>query len=313
MRINKWNRMFVAATVIGAASLAGAGVTARAVHPSQQEQKKQPDVQKDDPQKPDEHKPRPRRPQEQKPGQQAKPRAAQPKALPQATEPPRLPQANAQRPQQQPSRAQPGQAQQRLPRQQQQQRVGDQQRQLAQYRDQLDQQQRLAPQRDLDLQRQHRTAQYAFRQQYLAGLRDQQMSIPGSGSYDYGADPSFSTPPAYRYTRDGRSFETNEYGALVLRKAVNDGYAQGYGAGRADRLDRWPFSCTDSYVYQDGIYGYRGFYVERDDYRYYFREGFRRGYDDGYHERYQYGAQTTGRHSILDGVLSVIINLQPLR
>ena len=131
-------------------------------------------------------------------------------------------------------------------------------------------------------------------------------------------DPYFYTPPSYRYARGGRYFETNEYGAVVLRQAVNDGYAQGFGAGRADRLDRWAYNYRDSYAYQDGIYGYRGFYVPRADYRYYFRQGFRRGYDDGYYGRYRYRVHATGVHaaggfSVLGGVLSVIINLQPLR
>jgi len=99
----------------------------------------------------------------------------------------------------------------------------------------------------------------------------------------------------------------------VLRQAVNNGYRQGLGAGRADRMDRWAYNYRDSYAYQDGIYGYRGFYVPRYDYRYYFRQGFRRGYDDGYYGRYRYGAHATGGFSVLGGVLSVIINLQPLR
>jgi hypothetical protein len=94
---------------------------------------------------------------------------------------------------------------------------------------------------------------------------------------------------------------------------VNFGYGEGFGAGRADREDHWAFNYWDSYAYQDAIYGYRGFYIDRDDYNHYFREGFRRGYEDGYYGRYQYGVYATGRYSVLGGVLSVILNLQPLR
>ena len=67
------------------------------------------------------------------------------------------------------------------------------------------------------------------------------------------------------------------------------------------------------YAYQDGNYGYGGFYVDRDDYNYYFREGFRRGYEDGYYGRNQYGVYETGRYTILGAVLSVILKLEPLR
>ena len=80
----------------------------------------------------------------------------------------------------------------------------------------------------------------------------------------------------------------------MLRQAVNYGYEEGFAAGQADRQDRWAFNYQDSYAYQDGNYGYGGFYVERDDYNYYFREGFRRGYEDGYYGRYRYGVYATG-------------------
>jgi hypothetical protein len=99
----------------------------------------------------------------------------------------------------------------------------------------------------------------------------------------------------------------------VLRRAVDDGYAQGFGVGQADRLDRWTYDYANSYAYEDGDFGYGGFHVRRDAYRYYFRQGFRRGYEDGYYGRYRYGAMTSGRHSILGSVFAVIINLQPIR
>ncbi|MEK6286203.1 MAG: hypothetical protein AABO57_10715 [Acidobacteriota bacterium] len=57
---------------------------------------------------------------------------------------------------------------------------------------------------------------------------------------------------------------------------------------KADRQDHWGSNYEDSYAYRDTNYGYSGYYVERDDYNYYFREGFRRGYEDGYNSRYQW-------------------------
>ena len=182
-----------------------------------------------------------------------------------------------------------------------------------QYRDQMDQQQRAAPQQAAQLQRQHRTAQYGVQLQYMARIRDQRVSIEIDRNYSYGGDPYFYTPVSYRYYRSGRYYETNEYGASVLRQAVNYGYSEGFLAGQADRQDRWAFNYRDAYAYVDGNYGYRGFYIERDDYNHYFREGFRRGYEDGYYGRYHYGVYATGRYSVRGSVLSVIVNLQPLR
>lgn len=60
-------------------------------------------------------------------------------------------------------------------------------------------------------------------------------------------------------------------------------------------------------------YGYSGYYVDQNDYNYYFREGFRWGYEDGYDSRYQYGSYSRGSYSILGTVLSAILNLESLR
>ena len=146
----------------------------------------------------------------------------------------------------------------------------------------------------------------------MAGLRQQQARIQNDRHYNYGGDPYFYTPDSYRYSRDGRFYETNEYGARMLRQAVNFGYDQGFRAGRADRMDHWAFNYQTSYAYEDANYGYGGFYVDRADYNYYFRQGFSRGYNDGYYGRYRYGVYESGRYSVLGGVLSVVLDLQPL-
>jgi hypothetical protein len=41
----------------------------------------------------------------------------------------------------------------------------------------------------------------------------------------------------YRYSRGGSYYETNRYGAQMLRRAVNNGYEEGFWAGQADRED----------------------------------------------------------------------------
>src|SRR5205814_1624468 len=83
----------------------------------------------------------------------------------------------------------------------------------------------------------------------------------------------------YRSYRGASYYEVNQYGADLLRRAVNYGYREGYRAGVADREDRWNFDYRDSYAYQDANYGYDGYCEDQGAYNYYFREGFRRGYE----------------------------------
>ena len=44
--------------------------------------------------------------------------------------------------------------------------------------------------------------------------------------------------PRTNWRGGGRYYETNQYGADLLRQAVNYGYDQGVRAGQADRQDR---------------------------------------------------------------------------
>ena len=155
-------------------------------------------------------------------------------------------------------------------------------------------------------------AQYRFQEEYLEHLRDQERRLREE-RHDYDRDPYFYTAPVYRYHRGGAYYETNQYGADLLRQAVNYGYQEGFRAGGADREDHWRQDYEDSYAYQDANYGFDGYYVDPEDYRYYFREGFRRGYEDGYYDRYQYGYYSNGSYGVLGNVLSLILNLQSLR
>jgi hypothetical protein len=204
-----------------------------------------------------------------------------------------------------------GQSQQdlRLSQQRQQQLNTQQQQRLVQYRQQVQSQDRLWTQRSLLLQQQRRMAQYRFQQQYLERRR-QQIAEQNSRSYDYNNDPNFYSASNYRYSRGGTSYETNQYGADLLRQAVDYGYDQGFQAGQADQQDRWRgANYQSSYAYQDANYGYNGYYIAQAEYSYYFREGFRRGYEDGLNSRSQYGNYSNGNHSILSQVLSQILNL----
>jgi len=215
--------------------------------------------------------------------------------------------------QQEPKRQEPNKPEQRRAAQEQQELIRQHEQRLTQYRSFLDQQERLAEQRAAQLQQQKRKAQRKFQQEYLARLREQRSRIHSQGRYDYDHDPFFYTPSQYRYSRGGRYYETNQYGLDLLRQAVNYGYEEGFRAGRADREDRWPSSYRDCYAYQDANYGYSGFYVDRDDYNHYFREGFRRGYEDGYDRRYRYGAVSNGKVGILAGILADIVTYESIR
>jgi hypothetical protein len=113
----------------------------------------------------------------------------------------------------------------------------------------------------------------------------------------------------YRIYRSGRWYNTDSRGAELLRQAVNDGYRQGFAAGRSDRNRRISLNWGGSSVYRSGTYGYQS-YVDRNQYQYYFRQGFERGYQDGYHSRNQYGTYNNGTANILTSILGSILNIQ---
>ncbi len=200
--------------------------------------------------------------------------------------------------------------------QQQQQLITQQQRRIVQYRQLLDQQQqrRLAIQQQTALlQQQNRSFQYRLQTDYLERMRQQQIRVDADRQHDYARDPFFYTASTYRYNRGSRYYETNQYGADLLSQAVNSGYHEGFRTGEADRQDRWRSSYSDAYAYQDANYGYMGYYVDRDEYNYYFREGFHRGYEDGFGSRTQYGSNSNGSFSVLGAILNQILGLQALR
>jgi hypothetical protein len=199
-----------------------------------------------------------------------------------------------------------------LSQERQQQLIAQQQQRSTQYRQHLDEQRQREQPRIALLQQQSRVAQYRFEQEYSERLRQQRVHIEND-YHDYDRDPYFYTAPIYRYHRGGSYYEINQYGADLLRQAVNYGYREGFFAGRADREDRWRSNYQDSYAYQDANYGYNGYYVDQDDYNYYFREGFSRGYEDGYNSRYQYGRYSDGNYSVLGAILSQILGFEPLR
>jgi hypothetical protein len=178
-----------------------------------------------------------------------------------------------------------------------------QQQWASQNRDRWQQQQRFFQQRQSQLQQQRRLQRLSFEQRYWEQRRLDQLRLQNFRYNNYGS-------PTYRYYRQGSYYQVDQYGADLLRRAVNYGYEEGFRAGQADREDGWGFDYQSSGAYQDSSYGYDGYYVDSNEYQYYFREGFQRGYEDGYYSRSQYGSYSGGRYNILTQILGAILNLQ---
>lgn len=200
---------------------------------------------------------------------------------------------------------------QRLSNQQQRRLIETQQRQAEDYRRAQFDSERRAEQFGRTLRDQRRTSQFRYQNDYIRRSRDH-YHRHSARRWDYYNDPFFYTPVSYRYYFSGYHYDTNRYGADMLRDAVRQGYEEGYWAGRADRMDGWRPDYRSSYAYMDASYGYYGYYVPYDAYRYYFRQGFRRGYDDGYHGGYRYGTYRRGTPAILPAILATILVLDAL-
>ena len=194
----------------------------------------------------------------------------------------------------------------RIPRGEQDHRIEQQRRQQAQW--QRDEYRRRGDwdRHSRDLEHDRRNAQYRYQRDYWRRWQAEQARWR-THRFDYDNDPFFYTPYNYRYSYGGRWYSTNSYGAQILQQAIRDGYREGWSAGQADRYDRWRFDYRNNYGYIDGSFGYPGYYVSFDDYRYYFRQGFERGYRDGYYGRYQYGYSQSGGAMILPAILGMIL------
>src|SRR2546425_147127 len=288
MKPNRLNRMAV--LVISTMSLAGMSIPANAQQQPEEEQKRQ------------------QQQQQERARQQAQ--EEQRKQQKESQEKERRERQSEQRDERREREAE--QQDRPISRQQQQQLIHQQQEEVKQYRRYLEQQESRAREQAEELRRQNRLAQYRYQEEYLEHLREQQRRLRDE-RFDYDRDPYFYAAPIYRYRRDGRYYEINRYGANVLRQALHAGYAQGFRAGEADRRDRWRAAYRDSYAYRDASYGYRGYYISRSEYNYYFREGFRRGYEDGYNSRYRYGRYANDNYFMSDNILSQILNFESIR
>ena len=160
---------------------------------------------------------------------------------------------------------------------------------------------------------QQREAEWARRNSRLVVRRNN-----GTGYYTLQTSANVTPAGRYRVNRDGRWYNTDNRGADTLRQAINEGYRQGFTAGRSDYRGNRRASWTNSNVYRTGTYGYQNG-VDRRQYQYYFLQGFERGYQDGSNSRYQqdgytgdfqYGTYDNGTPSILGTILNQILNIQ---
>jgi len=113
----------------------------------------------------------------------------------------------------------------------------------------------------------------------------------------------------YRIYRNGSYYQTDYRGTELLRRAVNEGYAQGYRQGVRDRRYGIHTGYQSATMYRTGIFGYQS-YVDRGQYQYYFRQGFERGYYDGFNSQTRYGYYSGGKWSILGNVLGAILDIR---
>jgi hypothetical protein len=189
-----------------------------------------------------------------------------------------------------------------------------QRQRAAEYQRYVAERQRAERQRIAALQEQRRLQQYRYQQWYWQQQRILQERW-NARRYDYANDPYYYTPASYRYVRAGRAYEVNRYAADLLQQAVRYGYEMGVRAGNADRMDGWRSDWRNNPAYLDASYGYNGYYIDQDEYNYYFRQGFQRGYRDAYGNDYRYGTYYGDRDDgsiavILASVLQAILGLQ---
>jgi hypothetical protein len=156
--------------------------------------------------------------------------------------------------------------------------------------------------RDNYLRQERRLRYLGYQQSYWDRIRQDQLRLQQAQYYD-------NLINDYRYYRGGNYYYTSSYGAQMLRNALNYGYQQGLQAGQADRYDNWNYDYQDSYGYQDAAYGYDSYYVDMDEYSYYFRQGYQRGYDDGYYGRYQYGSYSNGKYALIGSIIGAILDI----
>jgi hypothetical protein len=115
----------------------------------------------------------------------------------------------------------------------------------------------------------------AFRSGFETGYRDgYDRYAPTYGRYPRGY-PNYPTYPSY----------PNGGGYVRGTAATQNGYRDGFEAGRNDARDRHSFDPRRSRRYREGDHDYNNRYGSRDAYKQEYRAAFQQGYEDGYRGR----------------------------
>ncbi len=129
-----------------------------------------------------------------------------------------------------------------------------------------------------------------------------------NSGYGYNTGYNNNSRLQFRVYTNGSYYSTDSRGAELLRRAVRNGYSQGFRQGQMDRRNGRGYDYYDESLYRNGTYGYQS-YAARNQYQHYFQQGFQRGYEDGYRNSYRYGTRSGSTASILSGVLNTILNI----
>ena len=144
-------------------------------------------------------------------------------------------------------------------------------------------------------------------------LRQQQIFLQNDRHPDYDRDPYFYTAPIYRYQRGGRYYETNQYGADLLRQAINYGYQEGFHSGAADRQDGWRSNYRGSYAYQDANYGYTAITLSKTTTTTTSARDSVEAIKTATTAGIGMASIRNGSYSMLDAILSQVLGFQPIR
>jgi hypothetical protein len=120
-----------------------------------------------------------------------------------------------------------------------------------------------------------------FRQGYEAGYSEGYRGSHRNGGYgnNYPGStyPTYPTYPSYPSYPNGSAIPRGGYSP-----AGDNGYRDGFEAGRSDARDRDRYDPVRAKRYREGDHNYNGRYGSRDEYKRQYRAAFEQGYREGY-------------------------------
>jgi hypothetical protein len=123
-----------------------------------------------------------------------------------------------------------------------------------------------------------------YRDAFVTGYGDGYRRYAGAGGYGgYGGSPYPGRSGARYPSYPGYPNGSGRPGAYAT-PAADNGFRDGYEAGRDDARDRDAYDPVRSSRYRSGDRGYESRYGSRDAYKRDYRAAFQSGYDRGYRE-----------------------------